>query len=60
MNLAFVRDSLDVANSRLGSGDNAQVVLVLEVLSDGLEIVNNGGRVNNATVQIIEINIGNV
>lgn len=60
VDLAFISNRLDGRNSTLDGTNNRNVILILELLSEGLEIVNNRGRISNATIEVVEINIGNV
>lgn len=60
VNLAFISNRLNGRDGTLDGTNNGNVVLILELLSEGLEIVNDRGRISNATIEVVEINIGNV
>lgn len=60
VNLAFISNRLNGRNSTLDGTNNRNVILILELLSEGLEIVNDRGRISNATIEVVEINIRNV
>lgn len=60
VHLAFVSDSLDVSEGALDGTDDSEVVLVTELLGESLEVSDNVGGVDNATVQVVEVDIGNV
>lgn len=60
VDLAFISNSLNVSDSTLDGTNDGDVVLVAELLGEVLEVINDVGGVNNATVKVVEVNIGNV
>lgn len=60
VDLAFIRNSLDVSDGTLDGTNDGEVILVAELLLETLEVINNVGGVNNATVKVVEVNVGNV
>lgn len=60
VDLAFISNRLNGRNSTLDGTNNRNVILILELLSEGLEIVNDRRRISNTTIEVVEINIGNV
>lgn len=60
VDLAFISNTLNVGDGSLDGTNNGDVVLVTELLGKSLEVIDNVGGVNNATVEVVEVNIGNV
>lgn len=60
VNLTFVRNGLNSGNSALDGTNNGDVILILELLGKSLEVIDDGGRISNAAIEVVEVDIGNV